>query len=226
MRVLAVAAHPDDETLGVGGTIARYSEQGDEVWVCILTEGVTSRHRQVDRQVELKKECALKACQILGVRKVVFCDLPDQRLDALPLLDVIRQIEHCVGAFRPDVVYTHFKEDLNQDHRIAFQATMVATRPFGANTVKRLLCYETASSTEWAAPFAGSIFAPNVFVDISSTLDRKIRAMQQYANTYVNEVRPYPHPRSYEAIEIHAKRYGVVVGVQAAEAFMLVRELL
>jgi len=222
MKVLVVAAHPDDETLGVGGTIARHSEQGDEVWTCILTEGVTSRHQYV----ELQKECASQACQILGVQKVVFCGLPDQRLDALSLLDVIRPIESCVEEFKPDVVYTHFKEDVNQDHRLAFQATMVATRPFGDNTVRRLLCYETPSSTEWVAPFTGSVFAPNVFVDISATLSKKIRAMQMYANAYVNEVRPYPHPRSYEAIEIYAKRYGVVIGLQAAEAFMLVRELL
>lgn len=222
MKVLVVAAHPDDETLGVGGTIARYSKQGDEVWVCILTEGVTSRHQDV----ELQKECASKACQVLGVRKVVFCDLPDQRLDALPLLDVIRPIQDCVDELKPDIVFTHFKGDVNQDHRIAFQATMVATRPFGDNTVKRLLCYDTPSSTEWAAPFTGSFFAPNVFVDISSTLDSKIRAMQKYANTYISEMRPYPHPRSYDAIEIYAKRYGVVVGMRAAEPFMLVRELL
>ena len=225
MKVLVVAAHPDDETLGVGGTIARHSEQNDEVWVFVLADGSEGRTPR-NKHIELRKECASKACQVLGVSRVIFCDLQDQKLDVLPLLDVIKRIENCVREFKPDVVYTHFKEDLNQDHRIAFQATMVATRPFGNNAVKRLLCYETASSTEWAAPFTGSIFAPNVFVDISSTLDRKIRAMQQYANTYVNEVRPYPHPRSYEAIEIHAKRYGVVVGVQAAEAFMLVRELL
>jgi len=222
MKVLVVAAHPDDETLGVGGTIARYAEQGDEVWVCILTDGVTPRHQHV----ELQMECASKACQILGVQKVIFCNLPNQRLDALPLVDVISPIEKCVGEFKPDVVYTHFKEDVNQDHRIAFQATMVATRPLGDNTVRRLLCYETPSSTEWAAPFTGSFFAPNVFVDIAITLSKKIRAMEMYASTYISEVRAYPHPRSYEAIEIYAKRHGIIVGVQAAEAFMLVRELL
>lgn len=148
MKVLVVAAHPDDETLGVGGTIAKHAELGDEVRVCILTEGATSRHDHVT----LQKECASQACQVLGVERVIFCDLPDQRLDALPLLDVIRPLEKCVDEFKPDIVYTHFKEDVNQDHRVAFRATMVATRPVGNNTVKRLLCYETPSSTEWAAP--------------------------------------------------------------------------
>ena len=222
MRVLVVAAHPDDETLGVGGTIARHSEQGDEVWVCMLTEGVTARYQYV----EVQKECASQACEVLGVHKVVFCDLPDQRLDALPLLDVIRPIEDCVSEFKPDVVYTHFKEDVNQDHRVAFEATMVATRPVGDNIVRRLLCYETPSSTEWAAPFTGSFFAPNVFMDISATLCKKIRAMQVYGNTYASEVRAYPHPRSYEAIETYAKQRGILAGFAAAERFMLVRELL
>ena len=222
MGVLVVAAHPDDETFGVGGTIARYSEQGNEVWVCILTEGVTSRHQHI----ELRKECASKACQVLGVRKVVFGDLPDQRLDALPLIDVIRPIQECVNELKPDIVFTHFKGDVNQDHRIAFQATMVATRPFGDNTVRRLLCYETPSSTEWAAPFTGSVFAPNVFVDISATLGKKIRAMEMYANTYISEVKAYPHPRSCEAVKLYARRWGVTVGLEAAEALMLVRELI
>jgi LmbE family N-acetylglucosaminyl deacetylase len=225
MKVLVIAAHPDDETLGLGGTIAKYSEQKDEVWVLILAEGSegrTPRHRHI----ELRKKCASQACQVLGVSRVIFCDMQDQKLDVLPLLDVIKPIEDCVRKFKPDVVYTHFKEDVNQDHRIAFQATMVATRPFGDNTVRKLLCYETPSSTEWAAPFTDSLFAPNVFVDISATLDKKIQAMQMYANTYISEVRPYPHPRSYEAIEIYAKRYGIIVGVRAAEAFMLVRELI
>lgn len=221
MRVLVVAAHPDDETLGVGGTIARYAEHGDEVWVCLLSEGVSARHDHVQQQ----KDCAEKACEVLGVKRVVFCDLPDQRLDALPLLDVIRPVEACVKELRPDVVYTHFKEDVNQDHRVAFQATVVATRPVGDSTVSKVLCYEAPSSTEWGAPLNGAVFAPNVFVDIKETLPRKLEAMRQYSMTHVSEVPPYPHPRSYEALETYAKRHGIGVGLHAAEPFMLVREI-
>jgi N-acetylglucosamine malate deacetylase 1 len=221
MRILVVAAHPDDETLGAGGTIARYAEHGEEVWVCLLTEGVSARHDHVNQQ----KECAVKACEVLGVKRVVFCDLPDQRLDALPLLDVIQPLQACVRELQPDVVYTHFKEDVNQDHRVAFQATMVATRPFGDNSVNRVLCYEAPSSTEWGASFAGTVFAPNVFVDISETLPAKLEAMRMYSMTHVSEVPPYPHPRSYEALETYAKRHGIVVGLRAAEPFMLVREI-
>jgi len=222
MNVLVVAAHPDDETLGVGGTIARHVENRDEVRVCILTDGVTARHGHT----ALQQERASEACRVLGVKNVAFFGLPDQHLDALPLIDVIRPIEQSVQEFRPVIVYTHFNQDANQDHRIAFQATIVATRPSGADGVKRVLCYETASSTEWAAPFTGNVFAPNVFIDIGATLSKKLEAMQMYVGTHVSEVKPFPHPRSFEAIETYAKRHGIVVGLTAAEPFMLVRELI
>jgi LmbE family N-acetylglucosaminyl deacetylase len=218
-RILVVAAHPDDETLGAGGTIARFAQEGSEVWVCLVCDGVTSRHAEVDRQ----RECAEKACEVLGVGNVVFCDLPDQRLDTLTLVDVITPIENCVAELRPDMVLTHFKEDVNQDHGVVFGATMVATRPSSRAAARTVMCYETASSTEWAAPFAGGVFAPNVYVDITATLDKKVEAMSMYANTHVSEVKPYPHPRSYEAIEVYAKRHGVAVGMEAAEPFMLIR---
>ena len=221
MRVLTVAAHPDDETLGAGGTMARLAAHGHEVWICILTDGVTARHAHVEQQ----KECAIGAADVLGAANVVFCELPDQRLDSLPLLDVITPIEKCIGELRPELVLTHFKEDVNQDHRTVFEATMVAARPVEGTSVRQLLCYETASSTEWAPPFPGSVFSPNVFVDISSTLPRKLEAMRSYERTWTGEMRPYPHPRSYEAIEAYARRHGVAAGVAAAEPFMLVRQV-
>jgi LmbE family N-acetylglucosaminyl deacetylase len=221
-RILVVSAHPDDETLGAGGTIARYAAEGSEVWVCIVCDGVTARHSEAG----LQRQCAEDACAVLGASKVVFCDLPDQRLDALPLVDVIGPIEECVERLRPDVVLTHFKDDVNQDHRVVFGATMVATRPSPMQPVRTLMCYETASSTEWAPPFQGGVFAPNVFVDITATLDRKVEAMRCYAHTHISEVKAFPHPRSLEAIDIYAKRQGVVVGTPAAEPFMLVREVL
>jgi N-acetylglucosamine malate deacetylase 1 len=220
MRVMAIAAHPDDETLGAGGTLASHAERGDEVWVCILTDGVTARHDAT----ELQQSCAVRAGDVLGVKKVAFCGFPDQRLDTFPLLEVIRPIQEYVDELQPHVVYTHFKDDPNQDHRVAFQATLVATRPLASSSVKRVLCYEAASSTEWAAPFPGSAFTPNVFVDITDTLVVKQEAMRSYADTEDSEVRPYPHPRSYEAIDAYARRYGVMAGMHAAEAFMLVRE--
>ena len=214
MNVLVVAAHPDDETLGAGGTMARHALHGDEVWACILTDG---------RSPHGAAECALRAGDVLGVKKVVFLGFPDQRVDELALLDVIRPLEALVTELRPDVVYTHFSHDVNQDHRVAFNATMVATRP--GSGVSRVLSFEAASSTEWAAPFGGNVFAPNVFIDVSDTLAAKIEAMHCYSNAQQSEVRPYPHPRSYEAIEVYAKRHGIESGLDAAEAFMLVREV-
>jgi N-acetylglucosamine malate deacetylase 1 len=218
-KILVVAAHPDDETLGAGGTIARFARQGDDVSVCIVCDGVTARHSEVDRQ----KECAERACEVLGVSRVIFCDLPDQRLDGLSLVDVIAPIERCVAEIRPDVVLTHFEEDVNQDHGVVFNATMVATRPSPGASVQTVMCYETASSTEWAAPFTGKTFAPNLYIDITDTLDKKVEAMSVYADTHVSELKPFPHPRSLEAVEIYARRHGVAVGAEAAEPFMLVR---
>jgi LmbE family N-acetylglucosaminyl deacetylase len=221
LRILTVAAHPDDETLGAGGTIAYHTARGDEVCVLIVSDGVTSRHDRVEQQ----QECALRACETLGVSKVVFGGLPDQRLDTLSLLNVIGPIEDSIRNFRPDVVLTHFKEDANQDHRLVFQATLVAVRPVDHTSIRRFLCFETPSSTEWAGPFVGSVFAPNVYVDITETLSTKLEAMKAYADTHVSEVRPYPHPRSYEALEVYARRHGVVAGIGAAEPFMLVRDV-
>ncbi|HLW16059.1 MAG TPA: PIG-L deacetylase family protein [Actinomycetota bacterium] len=214
MRVLVVAAHPDDETLGAGGTMARHARHGDEVWACVLTDG---------RAPHGAAECTLRAADVLGVKKVVFLGFTDQRLDERALLDVIQPIEQLVADFQPDVVYTHFGNDVNQDHRVVFNATMVATRP--GSGVRRVLSFEAASSTEWAPPFGGNVFAPSVYVDITETLQAKIDAMRCYSDARESEVRPYPHPRSYEAIEVYAKRHGIESGLAAAEAFMLVREV-
>ena len=220
MRVLIVAAHPDDETLGAGGTMAWHASRGDAVSVCILTDGVTSRHDQV----ELQEECARRACATLGVTKVVFVGLADQRLDVVPMLDVITPIEECIREFQPDVVLTHFAGDVNEDHRIVSRATMVATRPVAGSSVRKICSFEVPSSTDWAPPQPGSVFAPNLYVDISETLETKLLAMKAYADTYHTEVRPYPHPRSLEALRAYAQRHGVAAGLMAAEPFVLLRE--
>lgn len=220
MRILVVAAHPDDETLGAGGTIAWHTARGDTVWVCILSEGASSRHDRVEQQLE----CARRACDVLGVENLVLVGLPDQRLDTLSLLDVITPIEECIDALRPDVVLTHFGGDVNEDHRLVSRATMVATRPVAGSSVRRVCAFEIPSSTDWAPPVPGSVFAPNVYVDISGTLDVKLTAMKAYADTFRSELRPYPHPRSIEALTAYAQRHGVVSGQLAAEPFMLLRE--
>lgn len=220
MRVLTVAAHPDDETLGAGGTMAWHAARGDTVWACVLADGASSRHSHVQQQAD----CARQACDVLGVDRLVMVGLPDQRLDTLSLLDVITPIERCIEELQPDVVLTHFMGDVNEDHRLVARATMVATRPVPGTPVRRVCAFEIPSSTDWAPPIPGSIFAPNVFVDISETLETKLTAMKAYAGTHISEVRPYPHPRSLEALTAYAQRHGAASGLLAAEPFMLLRE--
>lgn len=227
-RILVIAAHPDDETYGLGGSIARRVQAGDHVTALIMTDGVTSRRNVAEPQKEVARQetAARKACAALGVDDVRFANLPDQHLDDMPLLKVIRPIYELVKELRPEVVYTHHRGDANQDHRAVFAATLVAVRPFGDNPVKRVLCYEVPSSTEWGPPFTEWAFLPNVFVDISATLGVKLCAIEAYRDTFLSEVRPFPHPRSPEAVRSYAQQRGISVGMQAAEAFVLVRELL
>jgi LmbE family N-acetylglucosaminyl deacetylase len=220
-QVLVVAAHPDDEVLGAGGTIARHVQQGDWVSVLIMTDGVTARHREVAQQ----QAAARAATHLLGVQGLHFANLPDQRLDSLPLLEVIQPIAALVRALRPSDVYTHHRGDANQDHRTVFAATLIAARPFDDNPVERLLCYEVASSTEWGPSFGEWAFIPNLFVDISATLELKLKAVDAYRATFESEIKAFPHPRSPEAVQIYSQHRGVTVGMRAAEAFVLVREL-
>jgi LmbE family N-acetylglucosaminyl deacetylase len=220
-QIVVLAAHPDDETFGLGGTIVHHIQQEDLVSVLILADGVTARHDAT----ELQQAATRKACAALGVKDVRFAGLPDQRLDGLPLLEVIRPIHELFQELQPQVVYTHHRGDANQDHRTVFAATLVAARPVGSNPVERVLCYEMASSTEWGPPFTEWAFLPNVFVDISATLEAKLKAVEAYRETFQSEVKPFPHPRSPEAVRIYAQQRGITVGMAAAEAFALVREL-
>jgi LmbE family N-acetylglucosaminyl deacetylase len=221
-RILVVSAHPDDETYGAGGAIARHVRQGDHVTVLILTDGVTARHDVTAPQ----QAAARKACAVLGVEDVRFAGLPDQQLDGMPLLEVIRPIYTLIKDLRPQVVYTHHRGDANQDHRAIFAATMVAVRPFGDNPVEQVLCYEVASSTEWGPPFPEWAFLPNTFVDIELTLELKLAAVEAYRETFQSEVKPFPHPRSPEAVRIYAQQRGISVGLRAAEAFVVVRQFM
>lgn len=217
MKVLVVSAHPDDEILGVGGTIRRHSDAGDEVRALIACEGVTMRYE--DEHGKRLAEQSRRASEILGIEEVRFGNLPDQRLDTVPLVDVIAKVEEVVDSFRPEVVYTHFGGDVNHDHQYLFRAVQVATRPYSAESVREVLAFETASSTEWATPAIQSSFLPEVFVDISKTLEAKIKAFC----CYEKEVRSAPHPRSPESLRARARTWGSYVGVEAAEPFQVIR---
>lgn len=221
--VLVVAAHPDDETYGAGGAIARHRAAGDEVTVLFMTDGVGARHDRSDRQ----KQAGRDACWALGVHDVRFADLPDQRLDELPLLELIDPISTVIQEIQPTIVYTHHHGDANQDHRHVFEAVLVAVRPTPTNVVDQVLCFEVPSSTEWApTSLAGWAFLPNVFVDIAEHRESKAKAIDAYRLTHENEVKPFPHPRSQEAVDAFDVARGASVGMAAAEAFVEIRRLI
>lgn len=222
IRVLVVAAHPDDEVLGCGGAIAAHVAQGDEVHILILADGETSRNRNAGSEaVEHRCGDAQKAAEVLGARPPRFLNLPDNQLDTIPLLDIVQHVETVVGELRPQVVYTHHGNDLNIDHRIAHQAVLTACRPHPQSAVQEIYGFETPSSTEWGSPDVAPAFQPQRFVDISDFLDLKRRALACYRS----EMKEFPHARSFEGCEALARWRGCSVGVPSAEAFCVLRQI-
>lgn len=216
--VLVVAAHPDDEILGCGGTIARHRRAGDDVTVLIMADGVSSRGAGSDA-VKERQQSARHANEILGVNEVTLLSYPDNRMDATPLLDVVQAIEQVMARCSPTVVYTHHAGDVNIDHVRTHEAVLAACRPQPGHTACLLLFFETPSSTEWRPAGSSAMFAPNWFTDISDTLESKLEAMRAYGC----ELREFPHPRSLAAIEHLARWRGASSGLAAAEAFELGR---
>lgn len=223
--VLIIAAHPDDEVLGCGGRIARMAGAGQEVYIAVLGEGITSRYPKREQaqtsQIEGLRRQSRTAAKILGAREVLFHDLPDNRFDTVPLLEVIKLIEDLLAKLRPRVIYTHSNADLNIDHVVVHRAVLTATRPLKDHPVREVYAFEVPSSTEWAFQRFEPVFRPNVFVDITDTLPLKLKALAQYDT----ETRAFPHPRSPQAITALARRWGSVVGCEAAEAFELIRAI-
>lgn len=219
--VLIVAAHPDDEVLGCGASTARLVMEGFEVYTLILGEGATSRDDARNRKKrrkeisELRKQ-AHEANKVLGVKRIFFHDFPDNRFDAVPLLDIVKTIERIKGEIKPAIIFAHHEGDLNIDHRIAYKAVLTATRPLKEETVKEMYSFEVSSSTEWSYP---NTFSPNVFFDISETMDIKLNALKAYKS----ELREYPHPRSLKGIELKAELWGMATGLHYAEAFEAIR---
>jgi len=224
-RVLVIAAHPDDEVLGCGGTAARLVSEGHDVYFAILGEGVTSRHpKREDADVihlTTLHQQAHAAARKLGVKDVVLHKLPDNRLDTVPLLEVVKIVEDLVDRMQPEVIYTHQGGDLNVDHGVIYRAVLTATRPVQGCPVREIYAFEVASSTEWAFQRIEPTFRPNVFVDVTGTIEAKIAAME----CYESEARKFPHPRSPEALRAIAIRWGSVAGCEAAEAFELIRSV-
>lgn len=224
--VLVVAAHPDDEILGCGGAMARFAAEGQRVHIGILGEGISSRHQRredaASSDLQALQKDAHAAAAAVGARDVRFGGLPDNRFDATALLDVVKIVEAWIADVRPDVIYTHHPGDLNIDHGVTFRAVLTATRPgVSAVDVRDLYAFEVPSSTDWAFQRIQPAFRPNVFVDVSATIDAKIAAME----CYESERRTAPHPRSPEILRATAQRWGSVAGMASAEAFELIRSV-
>ncbi|MCK4319945.1 PIG-L family deacetylase [Candidatus Micrarchaeota archaeon] len=221
MKVLVVAAHPDDEVLGAGATIAKHTEKGDDVKVLILGTGVTSREVENPRlKVEELVNDSKRALSLLDVSDIIHLDFPDNQFDSVSLLDIIKEVEKIVSKFNPETVYTHHWGDLNVDHRLTFDAVLTACRPFSSN-VRKILCFEVLSSTECTIQSVQNSFAPNYFVECKKTIKKKIDALKEYKS----EIKKCPHPRSLESVEYLSRYRGTMIGREYAEAFVLVRDI-
>lgn len=218
--ILVVAAHPDDEVLGCGGTIARHVADGDTVHTLFMTDGVGSRGESDKLVVSERRVAAEKAKGILGIRTATYQVWPDNRLDSVSLLDVVQSLEGVISSLQPQVIYTHHIGDLNIDHRITHQAVLTACRPQPGFGVREIYAFEVPSSTEWATPNRDP-FLPTAYVNIGDFLATKVQALKAYDA----EMREQPHSRSVEHIESMARHRGYSVGVAAAEAFMTIRSI-
>jgi|SRR6185503_1211355 len=221
MRVLAIAPHPDDETLGCGGTLLSHRKKGDTISWLIVTRG---HEPQWSKEVLAQKEEEIAAVNAAyGFANLYRADLPTVKLESLPLGDVIDKLREAITAAKPDIVYLNHFGDVHSDHRVVFDATMSVLKPFysGRHGVKRVLSYEVLSSTDAFPANPARAFVPNVFADISQYIDRKLEIMSMYRS----EVQDYPLPRSNDSLRALARYRGSSIGVDHAEAFMLVREV-
>lgn len=222
-RILVVAAHADDEVLGCGGAVARMAREGNDVFTVIMGEGVTSRDIVRDREKRAAEIARLKseiqaANAIIGVKEIFAFDLPDNRFDSIPLLDVVKLVEKVKLQVKPNVIFTHFAGDLNIDHQVVNRAVLTAARPLAGEEVREIYAFEVLSSTEWNFPLT---FSPDCFFDISDTIEIKVEAMAKYTS----ELRDYPHPRSLEGIRRNAEQWGIKVGLPFVEAFKTLRRV-
>jgi len=217
-KILIIAAHPDDEILGCGGSIFQF-KKNSLIKVVFLTNGVSARGNSKKNIEKRKNEC-LKLFRHLDIEKPIFFNFPDNQLDKIPLLKIIKKIEKILYSFKPNAVFTHYENCLNIDHKIAYQATITACRPINNTSVKKILSFEIPSSTDWAV-YKGKNFQPNYFIDISKVIKKKLEAM----NFYKSEIKKYPHSRSLKGIKSLASVRGTSSGLRYAEGFMLVRSI-
>lgn len=222
-KILVLAPHCDDEVLGCGGIISRHTSQGGEAHIAIMTNGHLGAPELFSAEGTKKvREEALEAHKILGVNETHFLDFPAPRLDSVPGYKLALKLSDLIQRLNPETIYIPHRGDIHKDHAHTFDAALVAARPINDNPVKNIYAYETLSETEWAAPFSDDAFIPTRFVNISDTLDTKLRAF----TCFTTQIKQAPHPRSLENIKNLAKLRGATVGFSAAEAFMVIREII
>lgn len=218
-KILVIAPHPDDEVLGVGGTMARLADEGAEVCVVIVTKAYPPEYDET--VAECDRQEAAAAHQLLGVKETIFLTLPAARLDSIPHSEINHQLSEVIGRIQPETIYIPFTGDIHMDHQRVFLSALVAARPNTPHRPKAIYAYETLSETNWNAPYLAPNFVPNVFVDISAYLETKIQAMQMYAS----QIKLFPNERSEETLRALATLRGSTVNCFAAEAFVLIREI-
>lgn len=219
MTILVLAAHPDDEVLGCGATIARHAKGGETVHIVFASDGETSRGEVADSAIRARQEMAMRAAEVLGAEPPVFLGFPDNRLDSLPMLDLVQAIEAAVADILPRRVYSHHVGDLNVDHSVLARACLTVFRPQPGCSVEDIFGFEVLSSTNWNAPH--DAFNPTVFINTEGFENQKIEALQCYAA----EMRAFPHARSVEMARHLLAVRGAVVGLPSAEAFTLLRRI-
>ncbi|KLE01000.1 PIG-L family deacetylase [Aliarcobacter butzleri] len=220
-KILIVVAHPDDEVLGCFGTVARLIKEGYEAYTLILGEGKTSRDekRVVENkkdEIEILNSEIKRANDTIGIKKTFIYNFADNRFDSVDLLDIVKVISKVKEEIKPDIIFTHYENDLNIDHTITYKAVLTATRPMKNECVKEIYSFEILSSTEWNYPIS---FSPDVYFDIEDFIDIKLEAMKKY----YSELCEYPHPRSLEGIKLNAQYNGMRVGKKYVEAFKCIR---
>ena len=223
-KVLVIAAHPDDEVMGLGGTIAKLSAQGVECHLLIVTDGSSSQYRGSDHLgeiIEAKKIETKNCADTLGFRSIHYGELPDMKLNTTPHIVINQVIERVIDEVQPDTVFTHFWGDVNRDHQEVYKSKLVAVRPVMGQVVKELYCYRVPSSTEWTPNKADTMFMPNYFVNIEKSAEQKYKAFACYST----ELREYPHPRSVQYLREADKAVGIRIGLLVAEEFVLLRKL-
>jgi len=220
-KCLIIAAHPDDEVLGCFGTAAKLIRQGWNMYTLILSGGKTSRGQVDPQEIENLRDEMRQANALIGISGISQTDFPDNAFDSVPLLEIVKRIEREISDVKPEIIFTHHIGDMNVDHQITHKAVLTATRPMKNETVKAIYSMEIPSSTEWNSFNTATAFIPNVFSDISETIDLKVQAMALYQS----ELREYPHPRSLQHIKELAKVNGTKVGLEYSENFMLVRRI-